>query len=233
MKTSRLFLISVLALCGGCDLFPSAQGVNDQVVLLTADHPTEVRRKAVVWLSKNAARCLSDERKDKLVLVLAEVLAADEDRLVRAYSATSIGRLQRPSGVAPLVKAMKEDPDRIVRWDSVKALASLRDKSTVNDLLHVARADVDTDVRIAAVEGVASVADDRAISALITMLSDRNESVAAAAGRALEKLTGQSFGMNQRAWREWWQKQVQGEKAEEQPPAEKPKKSKKKRWLFF
>ncbi|MBM4081084.1 MAG: HEAT repeat domain-containing protein [Planctomycetes bacterium] len=188
------FVLGVLALGGlGCS--------HDRAIAKAAvklqNPDAAVRRAAVV--------ALGEMRDPKATRVLVEMLN-DPDTVVRANAAAALGKVGDGSAVPALQKALA-DKKHWVRWDAARALGLIGDKAGVPDLTRVATQDANANVRRAAVEALAAIGDKSAIAALVKAVGDNDGSVAYAASRALEALTGKSLGANPLQWREWWGKE--------------------------
>jgi HEAT repeat protein len=60
------------------------------------------------------------------------------------------------------------------------------------------------------VEALGKRGDLRAVPALVDVLDDPDAEVRRRAVRALEQLTGESFGPDARAWERWWRSRPKG-----------------------
>jgi len=221
--TKKLVWLALVSMAGGCAYFYGGS-VKEHVAQLDPNKPVSVRREAVIWLGDNTGRLLQSD-KERLVKVLGAVLENDEDTLTRCYAATAIAKIGVTSGVKYLRSALK-DRQYMVRWDAVKALARMKAVEARGDLTRVARNDPSVDVRVAAVQALGELKCRESIPDLIGFLSDDEESVVLAAQRSLVKATGRDFGLNQEAWRNWWEKGAPPEKP-------KPAAKQKRRWLRF
>ncbi len=66
--------------------------------------------------------------------------------------------------------------------------------------------------RKAAARALGETWDKRAVAPLIKALGDEKWNVRKVAAKALERITGQSFGEDQERWQKWWQeKKKQGQ----------------------
>lgn len=69
---------------------------------------------------------------------------------------------------------------------------------------------------LAVLDALLNIGDARAVETLIATLKDdyfmlygfpEHKEIRRAAAKALERITGQDFGMNADSWQEWWEKQ--------------------------
>jgi len=107
------------------------------------------------------------------------------------------------------------EPDAFVRQEAARALQRLHNPEAVPALLgaivepnpaeRIIAAEPDAEVRAAAAHALGQYAELRVLEALFnTGLSDSSLVVNRNARHALQTLTGQDFGYDRRAWREWF-----------------------------
>jgi HEAT repeat protein len=158
----------------------------------------------------NAARELGFLKDPRAVeRLLARVTDGAENANVIGEAIHALGEIGDRRAVEPLVQVL-----RTRSWGSglpevtARALGKLDDPRAVDVLLWVLREKKELYVRFEAANALGEIGDPRAIEPLIAYLERvRLPGQKTAAAGALEKLTGQSFGKDARAWREWWQKQ--------------------------
>ena len=113
-----------------------------------------------------------------VVAALIQVLEGDENANARNAAAKTMGEIGPEEGVIPaLVKALEEDES--------------------------------TNVRVAVVGALGQIGPDaaQAVPALIQALEDENVTVHVTVVSALQCITGQDFGEDAAAWRQWWEEQ--------------------------
>lgn len=124
-----------------------------------------------------------------------EVLSA-ADRCCASLSA-SIVRLT-------LSAAVLTDESVTTRTAAARLLGNVQFAGARVALRRVLREDPDAAVRREALQSLARHGIDRVGDALIGALDDDTASVRGAAARQLQSLSGQDFGDDRRAWRNWW-----------------------------
>lgn len=242
MRTITLILSASLALSLlGCE---GQRGIVKRLEGLKPARPPHVRRENAYWFLTHAHK-LSADQKDLIAPLFDELLANDEDRLVRGYAATTLGRLRNLKNIPALLKALGEDKDKLVRCDVIRAIVAYKDPSLLHELTKASQTDRDADVRQAALVASVDLVGKEAIPSLIDALSDRDTNVVFTASGHLTQLTGQTLGLSQAAWRDWWRGHGEAAPAaaptaKEAAPEEKTgesekdgEKKKKKRFLFF
>ncbi|MFA4843162.1 MAG: HEAT repeat domain-containing protein, partial [Candidatus Omnitrophota bacterium] len=142
------------------------------------DEDMNARRAAVQALGKIGAL--------EAVAPLAEVLQADEARVVRQAVVVALGQIKSPQAVDALIQALK-DESPYVREEAARALGEIGDKRATKPLIKVLQ-DEDPDVREAACEALGKIGDSRAIEPLAAALEDEFPTVHQAARRALNML---------------------------------------------
>jgi hypothetical protein len=128
----------------------------------------------------------------------------DNDPLVKATAIRALAK----HGVAedaPLLAPHLVNDNVQVRWEAAKGLQRLHNPVVVPDLLAtLGREDEHSDVRVAAACALGQYPEDRVFQGLVAALDVRELAVNIQAGRSLGLLTGQDFGLEPRAWLEWY-----------------------------
>ena len=133
-------------------------------------------------------------------VLIADLTAETLDRLER-IAAAPVEHI--PAVVKKAIDALKHK-DEGVRSDAAQRLGDLGSKAAVPHLI-TALKDKEWSVRMRAAESLGKLRDVRAVLALIDMLDDGWETVKFDAHQALLALTGQQFGMEQKAkWVAWY-----------------------------
>lgn len=124
---------------------------------------------------------------------------------IRAAAVQVLAAAGDESAVEPLSSALSSDPDRAVRVGAARALGRIKDPRAVNALIYGARADeTELAVREAALAALGEQGNPEGVYFLVrTLRDDFNPTVCDAAAAALEKLTGETFGGDHRAWIAW------------------------------
>lgn len=135
----------------------------------------------------------------------------DTDPAVRAAATRAIGRHGEPEQVPLLVDRLK-DEDRFVRAEAARGLQRLHNPVAVDPLIDVLRptddgedyVEKDAEVRAEAATALGQYPQNKVIEVLIATLADPNLAVNRAAKASLQTLTGQDFGLDRRAWIDWY-----------------------------
>jgi hypothetical protein len=129
----------------------------------------------------------------------------DADAGVRAAGVRALGRHGEPEHARVLVRLLG-DEDRMVRIAAARALQRLHNPEAVPALLDAIQQgrEREPDVRVAAAEALGQYAEARVLQGLIGALADPRLSVNHAVRGSLTTLTGQDFGVDRRAWLDWY-----------------------------
>jgi HEAT repeat protein len=150
------------------------------------------------------------EYNDKIVQnldVVTELVSDDPDPLVRALAAGYVGKYKYKPGVPVLIKAL-EDKEALVRESAVKALGLMQVNEAVKALLGLLADDKVGSVRRTAAQALGDIGEKTVLGALIQRLEDVDNSVAYAALKALQKITGQTLGKDTDVWEKWLKEQA-------------------------
>ena len=151
---------------------------------------------------KRAAMALGNTNTEKAIKALIDTVKSGDDDM-RSAAGEALIKIGRPA-VNSLLAAVKYN-DRNTRLVSMIVIAHIGDTTATPELVN-ALGDEDWIVRMTAAQALGSIRDKRAIPYLITAILRERESpnVAHEAGKALETLTGESFGASGFQWRQWW-----------------------------
>jgi|GEM_PF-1038659 len=152
--------------------------VLEPVLSLLKDEDSGLRLAAVKILNE-----IGDTR---AIEPLLTVLRNDDSDLVRWDTVRTLGKLQDPRTVGPLIDALDDD-DHEVRSAAAEALGALGDRQAVEPLIEVLEND-ESGVRRAAVLALGQLGDERAVEALTAALEDEYYVVRDLAAEALAKL---------------------------------------------
>lgn len=128
----------------------------------------------------------------------------DGDPGVRWIGVRALGRHGDPEHV-PLILERLGDEDTLVRAEAARALQRLHNDAALDPLLNAIdpEAEPEPSVRAEAAHALGQYAEPRVVQALIARLDDPSLAVNRNTLVALRTLTGQDFGLDQRAWLDW------------------------------
>ncbi|MFG0304920.1 MAG: HEAT repeat domain-containing protein [Phycisphaerales bacterium JB040] len=128
----------------------------------------------------------------------------DEDPGVRWAAVSALGRHGGPEHVE-LVLPFLDDEDPLVRSATARALQRIHEPVAIEPLLETILIDnepVDS-VRAQAADALGQYASRAVLQGLVAALDDSSLAVNRSTLRSLETLTGQNYGLDQRAWLDW------------------------------
>jgi hypothetical protein len=177
----------------------------------------ETRKKNMKEMPRGKAISLAVER-------FIELLKRDYDgdpyyygRYVdmRRKAAWTLGELGDSSGVEPLAEALKDED---VRFEAAIGLSRLKDVRAIEPLIEALK-DENRIIRRRAVIALGYLNDARAVEPLIEVIEELDDwyiETQLEIGKVLNSITGENFGRDVQAWRNWWKQQqgirLQGEK---------------------
>ncbi|MHB0937302.1 MAG: HEAT repeat domain-containing protein [Armatimonadota bacterium] len=168
----------------------------DLLLALLNDPSKEVRRKTVYEIAR---RRVMDPR---LAQPLIEVALHGETKDVRSFAIEALGRFGGPDTTRALITLIQ---DTDLSGDAASSLARLHDPTVIDPLIALL-----PEMRYpwtqASVVGVLGVMGNRkAIPAILPCLGAKAPVLRHAAARALNQLTGESYGEDQARWQAWWE----------------------------
>jgi HEAT repeat protein len=126
---------------------------------------------------------------------------------LRVACAWSLGHAHSRDVVPWLRSAALDDPKAEIRIAAVKALGDNKDYLATDTISRVIDNDTDGPVRQAACLAAGELGDISLVPVLIPKLHEGAFGIRDAAHKSLEKLTGQSFSIeNEAGWQTWWEK---------------------------
>jgi hypothetical protein len=138
----------------------------------------------------------------------------DEDANVRAAALRGLSLHGQPED-APLLAAALEDPNPRVRLEATRALQRVHNPAAIDALILSTRLPTATSlertgepeptIRAEAAHALGQYAEPRVIQPLIGALDDRFLAVNSAALLSLTTLTGHDFGLDRKAWLQWYE----------------------------
>ncbi len=199
----------VLVIAPGCGA--AGQDIDDLFRSIVPPSPGEAardmldpndadrRRRGVVLIANSY---FADE--DAYVRTYRNYAQTDEDPLVRAAATEALGRHGDPEDAAILAAQLRHDHEQ-VRWAAARGLQRLHNPAVIGSLVRVlGDEEEEPDVRAAAAVALGQYRSHRAVEGLVAALETRHLSVNLMAQRSLRILTGQDFGMDRRAWIDWY-----------------------------
>ncbi|MCA9271949.1 MAG: HEAT repeat domain-containing protein [Phycisphaerales bacterium] len=210
-RVISLLFLAMLAIpgCGlvedmGLQYNPNAQGIFS---LLSRPSPSQ----ATAWaLDKDNA----DHRYQGTLLLANAPFAGeevyidlfvdnlgDEDAAVRSAAARALAHHGGPQHVPLLINALYDETE-LVRFEAARALQRIHSDLAVRpliDKLDEAKEE-SSEVRAACAHALGQYPEPRVLAALAASIRDQSLAVNISAEEALHFLTGQDFGLDQRAW---------------------------------
>ncbi|KAF0242910.1 MAG: hypothetical protein FD180_3665 [Planctomycetota bacterium] len=131
------------------------------------------------------------------------LLDRKEDELVRALAAAELGEMPAGAAHGDALTAAVDDESPIVRRDAITACGNLAISASAAPVAGRLKSDGDASVRRAAAFALGKIKGDGAVDALLAAFDDRDPGVQELAAESLRAMTGQKFGRDAEAWRNW------------------------------
>lgn len=126
---------------------------------------------------------------------------------LRAAAAYAIGAAPpEHDATVTLAESSERDPEPIVRAAALKSLGRSGDSSLATAPIRLGLDDQDKRVRLGACEGAGFLKDRALLRRLVEMVSDNDYDVRVYATRALQAITGETIGVDNNGWRDWFEK---------------------------
>ena len=213
-RVISLFLLALLAVpgCGLVEDMGMQYNPNAQSIFGLLSRPSPAQATAWALDEENA------DRRYQGTLLLANAPFAgedvyielfvdnldDEDAAVRSAAARALAHHGRPEHVPLLIGALSDETE-LVRFEAARALQRIHSPVAVRPLIDKLdeEAEESTEVRAACAHALGQYPEPRVLAALAASLRDQSLAVNISAEEALMYLTGQNFGLDQRAWIEY------------------------------
>ena len=129
----------------------------------------------------------------------------DPDSGVRAASVRALGRHGDPEHVGLIIKALSDEDDT-VRIEAARALQRVHSDQAIEPLIKAINEENEknVDVRAVAADALGQYRENEVVQALISALRDSRLVVNNRVQHSLLMLTGQNFGVDRRAWIDWY-----------------------------
>lgn len=151
-------------------------------------------------------------QKNRVAKELQDVVFRNPIVLLRLHAVSLLGELDCETSVEALRSASK-DQNNEIRIAAVKALGNLSGNVAIPILQEVVGSDTNGDVRLAATQSLGQFSDGQVLNALAMAIEDRDPALQVAAIESLEKVTGEKFGADVFAWKNYLGNQGLGSRA--------------------
>jgi HEAT repeat protein len=148
----------------------------------------ELQKQIVLALGSSGSKKPTGLSSKKTAEALIRKLR-NKDPELRKCAAESLGKLENPESVTPLLKCL-EDANPEVRNAAAYSLGTLRAEKAIDALLEML-AEEDSELRITAVYALGNISSRKAVDALLETLNDSNPWVRRYAAEALVKIGDQ------------------------------------------
>jgi len=159
-----------------------------------------------VRAQRGAARSMPAAEQQEAARNLAARLRTEPNGYMRMEIARTLGYYKTPAAIEGLRMAVK-DEEIDVRIAACEAWGKQGGNEAARQLAGLIGSETNVDVRIAATHALANVKDPQSINALGIALDDKNPALRYRAAQSLQSVTGENFGSDFVAWREYIRKQ--------------------------
>jgi hypothetical protein len=206
LRHATLLLSAALTLGCAEGPFSGLGGLNPWVREKWAEEEQYVqslygRREQLRRLASQASSMPAAEQ-ERVSQELARLLREDPVDLLRIEAIKTIAAFPTATAASTLNSATK-DKDADVRIAACLAMKQRPEQEATRALEEVLRSDSDIDVRLAATEALGAFRSPAAVQALGIALDETDPAVQHRAMRSLQSASGQDFGMNAVAWRDF------------------------------
>ncbi len=159
-------------------------------------------RKKQMTNSVNLVASGSVEQKNEVANQLKDVVFRDPIVLLRLHAVKMLGQLNCDASMAALRSAAK-DQNHEIRIAAVRSLGNLPENASILILQDVIGSDTNGDVRLAATQTLGKFSSSQTLRALAMAIDDRDPALQVAAIESLENVTGEKFGNDIFAWKNY------------------------------
>lgn len=173
-------------------------GLSARVVQV-ADESPDVRREAVTAIGDSGRA----KRVAKLSELLCLVARNDQDPMVRAAAAQSLGNAKGGNVIETLIYVLANDKSLYARADAARSLGRHAVPEGIEPLVQALRTDPELDVRLAAADALRTYREVRAAEGLADQVEAPNIAAAHKCWVNLRYMTGQDLPRAAGPWREF------------------------------
>ena len=188
-------------------------------------YPTYYARVEKLERIRKRARKLQPADQDRIAQDMIQIVQNDSNPLIRREAVRVLGQFTSPLAVQGLQDALN-DGDHKVRLAAIDAWKQRGDSQSVEVLAGLVGSDTDQDVRIASTRALADFKDWRAARALAIALDDHDPALQHRAIESLKSVTGEDYGGDLVAWRQYVQQGDNG------PAKDSPKFAERQRGVY-
>ncbi len=205
LSDSAIWLLMVPLLLAGCN-----GGLSSHLPSLMRAKPDKTsyqtpgkRIERLQQVAREAAGRTPAEQ-ERLAVQLGQQLQNEQDPIVREQVVRALAPLQAPTA-ARLLGAALQDADMQVRIAAVEAIAERGGPGAVQVLSGVVQGETTLDVWLAAARALGELEDPAAMPALAMALESPDPALQYRAMQSLKQATGEDFGDDVAAWRQYAQ----------------------------
>jgi hypothetical protein len=187
-------VIALTANLSGCTLF---RAKKDRTTIITPSMRTATIREIGEQVSDYTEAqqlALSDQ--------LAKQIQIEPDPIVRQTIQQTIAECKTPLAQVVLLAGLN-DEDNQVRLTCCRLLGERGDPASIAALSNVVARDADADVRMAATDALGNIPGAGSVQGIAAALRDRDPAMQYAGVEAMKRASGQDFGNDVQAWRQY------------------------------
>ena len=154
---------------------------------------------------------MTPELQERVSQELAQGIAHEQDPVLRAQILRTLGHFPTERA-GTILAAGLNDHERDVRIAACEALGVRGGEVSVKELSRVLTEDADIDVRLAAARSLGDTGSPQGVAALGNALDDQDPALQFRAITSMKKISGQDFGNDLDAWRQYAKTGQQGPK---------------------